>query len=60
MTHDAQPRIRRENASKPLACVLAAVGYDDHAGMQAIADADAAAVMEAHPMRAGCGVQQAR
>ena len=44
--------------SQPAVGLARAVGDDHHAGVQRVADADAAAVVHRHPGRAGRGVQQ--
>ncbi len=55
---DAHARIRREHALEPLGRRLGAVGDDDHAGVDRVADADATAVMDADPRRSGCDVDE--
>src|SRR5579884_4370790 len=57
MTHDAHPAIRRQHAFQAFASVVRAVGDHHHSGMQAVSDADAAAVMERHPVRARRSVE---
>ena len=52
------PGIAREDALEPCRGLGRAVGDDDHAGVQAVADADAAAVVEADPGRARGRVDQ--
>ena len=52
------PGIVRQHARQPLVGLVRAVGHDDHAGVQRIADADAAAVMDGHPRGARGGVEQ--
>jgi len=55
---DAEAGVGCKDAGEALAGFVGAVGDDYHAGMQAVADADAAAVMKAHPVRAGGRVEQ--
>ena len=58
VANDTHTGIGREDTTEALARVVAAVGHDDHSGMKTIADAHAAAVMEAYPMGACGGVEQ--
>ena len=55
---DAHARIRGQYALEPLCRCLGTVGDDDHAGMDRVADADAAAVMDADPRRSRCDVDE--
>ena len=52
VAHDARAGIGREHALEPLGRLVGAVGDDDHARVDRVADADAAAVVDAHPRRA--------
>ncbi len=55
MTHNAHTAVRRKHAFEAFACIVGAVGDHDHARVQTIADAYAAAVMERNPVRTrGC------
>ena len=47
----AHARVGREHPLEPLRLRVGAVGEDDHARMDRVADPDAAAVMDAHPRR---------
>ena len=58
MAHDSRPGIGRQHALEALGRIVGAVGDDDHARMDRIADADAAAVMDAHPRRPGSSVEE--
>ena len=58
VAHDAEPGIAGQHALQLLVRFARAVGDDDHAGMQRVADADAAAVVDRHPGRAGRRVEQ--
>ena len=58
VAHDAGARIGRQHALEPLGHLVGAVGDDDHARVDRVADADAAAVVDADPGRAGGDVQQ--
>src|SRR5260221_11325312 len=58
MTHDANPRVTGEHTLELFVRIGAAVGDHDHAGMDRIADADAAAVMHRHPGGAARRVQE--
>ena len=51
VAQDARRRVGRQHALEPVAGVVGAVGDDDHAGVDGVADADAAAVVDAHPRR---------
>ena len=52
------PQSVSENATEPFLCEIGAVGYDHHAGVQAVADAHTAPVMKTYPARAPRGVEQ--
>ena len=52
------PGIAGQHAREPFIGLARAVRHDHHAGMQRIADADAAAVMDRNPGGAGRGVEQ--
>ncbi len=54
VTHHAGPRIGREHALEALCHLVGAVGDDDHARVDRVADPDAAAVVDADPGRS-CG-----
>jgi hypothetical protein len=56
--HDAGAGIGREHALETLRRRVGAVGEHDHARVDRVADADAAAVMDAHPGRACCDVDE--
>ena len=58
VAEDARARIGREHALEPLGHLVAAVGDDDHARVDRVADPDAAAVMDADPRRARGDVEQ--
>ena len=58
MAHDAGARIGGEHPLEPLRRIRAAVGEHDHAGMDRVADPDAAAVVDADPGRARRRVQE--
>ena len=58
MPRDADPGVAGQHALEPFVRVTRAVGDDHHAGMQRVADADAAAVMDRHPGGAGRCVEQ--
>ena len=58
MADDADAGIAGEHALEPAVGIGRAVGDDHHPGVNRIADADAAAVVDRHPRRAGGGVQQ--
>ena len=58
MTCHADPGIGGEHPLQPRVRIGGAVGDDDHAGVQRLADADAAAVMHRHPRRATRRVEQ--
>ena len=58
VAHDARAGIGREHALEPLRRVVGAVGDDDHAGVDRVADPDAAAVVDADPGRARRRVQE--
>ena len=47
--HRARTWVGGQNPLQPAGRVVAAVGDDDHAGVQTVADADAAAVVDADP-----------
>jgi len=53
----ADPGITSQDALEFFVRVGGAVGDDHHAGVQRVADADAAAVMDRHPRRARRGVE---
>ncbi len=50
--HDARPGVAREDAAEAARRALRAVRDDDHAGMDRVPDADAAAVVDRDPGRA--------
>ena len=56
--HDAGARVGREHPLEPLGRGVGAVGHHDHARVDRVADADAAAVVHAHPRRARRDVEQ--
>ena len=58
VAHDADARVGGQDALQALGHHVGAVGDDDHAGVDRVADAHAAAVVEAHPAGAGRGVEQ--
>src|SRR5207247_399762 len=58
VAHDAGARVGRQHALEPPRRVGAAVGDDDHAGVDRITDADAAAVVDGDPRRAGRRVHE--
>ena len=58
VAHDAEPGIARQHALELLVRLARAVGDDDHAGVQRVADADAAAVVDRHPGGAARRVEQ--
>src|SRR6202008_3023114 len=49
VTDDAHPRIGRQYALQPARRVMSPVGDHDHSGVQRIADAHAASVMDRDP-----------
>ena len=53
------PGIAGQHALEACRGLGRAVGDDDHAGVQAVADADAAAVVDAHPGRAAAVLTRA-
>jgi hypothetical protein len=58
VAHDAGARVGREHSLESLCRVGAAVGEHDHAGVDRVADPDAAAVVDADPGRARRRVQE--
>ena len=58
VAHDARAGVGGEHAAHALGHHVGAVGHHDHAGVQALAYAHAAAVVEAHPARRRPWVQQ--
>ena len=52
VAHDAHAGVGREHALEALRRLVGAVGDDDHAGVDRVADPDAAAVVDADPGRA--------
>ena len=58
VAHHARAGIRREHALDPFRHRVRPVGDDHHAGVDRIADPDAAAVVDAHPRGARPHVQQ--
>ena len=59
MTHDAEARVAGQHAlAASRRPHRRAVRHDDHAGVQRVADADAAAVVHRHPRGPARGVQQ--
>src|SRR5207244_5834237 len=58
VAHDPGAGVGGQHALEPPGRVGGAVGDDDHAGVERVADADAAAVVDADPRRAGRGVEQ--
>ena len=58
VTHDARARVGGQHPLEPFGCVGRAVGDDDHAGVDRVADPDPAAVVDADPGRARGDVQQ--
>ena len=58
VANDAHSRIAREHALEATRRCFRSVRDDDHAGMLRIADADAAAIMNRNPGRAGRGVDE--
>ena len=60
VAHHARARIGREHALEPLGRLVGAVGDDDHARVDRVADPDAAAVVDADPRRARRHVERAR
>ena len=55
---DARAGVGRQHALEPLGRVVGAVGDDDHPRVDRVADADAAAVVDADPRRARGDVEQ--
>src|SRR3954454_3619648 len=58
VAEDAHRRVRGQDPAELLGGEVGAVGDDDHPGMLAIADPDAAAVVDRDPRRAGGGVDE--
>ena len=58
VAQDARARVGREHPLEPLRRLVGAVGDDDHARVDRVADADAAAVVDADPGRARRDVEQ--
>ena len=58
VAENACRRVGCQNALQALGHLVGAVGDDDHAGVDRVADPDAAAVMDAHPRRTRSRVQQ--
>ena len=56
MSRDANPWVRSEDTLQTLCSHSCAVCDNDHACVEAVADAHSAAVVEAHPARASCSV----
>ncbi len=55
---DSHPGIGRQDTLEPRRHLVGAVGDDDHAGVDRVADPDAAAVVDADPGRAGGHVDE--
>jgi len=58
MPQDTRARVDRQHALEALRHLVAAVRDDDHSRVERVADPDAAAVMDAHPRRAGSDVEK--
>ncbi len=58
MAHDAGAGVGSQHPLKAKFGLGRAVGHDDHAGVNGVADSHAAAVMDGHPRGPGGGVEQ--
>jgi MFS family permease len=58
VTHHAGAGIVGQHALQPPRCLRCVIGHDHLPGMDGVADADAATVMDGDPRRARCRIQQ--